>query len=799
MLKNYLLIALRQMARHWSFSAINIAGLALSMSVCLLILTLLHSQGQVDAFHEKADRIVRMTTTIQEDFGTAHVATSSVALGPELARQSPDVEGLLQMRRAGGQLVRSDGLRAGFAGLYAQPSLFEMLDFDLQAGSESSSLEEPFQIVLSPEMARLLFADRDPVGEILEWQNIGSVTVAGVLGEPRGKSHLRPDVLISFSTMKSLVAAGSELDLTSWTSNTQFYNYLLLRDGARPSEVAGLANQLARAHETDTDSAAPVYWAQSLTDINLGADLSNQIGEVMSRQVALVLSLLAAILIATAIFNYVNLTVSRSVRRGREIGIRKVMGAQRKQLLYQLVTESTVTAVVALVLAMGILAWLLPQFNALSAFSSNDLMRVSGISAALMLQFLAFAVLLGIVAGLVPAMRMSRMSPAATLKGIGRPGRQRFGLRKALVVGQFAISMVAIVMTIVIYRQAGFMMRADLGFEEADLVQLELQGLNYGTVRAELLTVPGVSEVAATSEAPSGGSNTWTDIQTEGMSEPIYMQVYSVDERFLEQYRIPLIAGQNLVSPRDEAPSGSIILTESAAARLGFPTPQEAVGESVLFDTYSRKTMASVAGVVSDFYTNGLEDGPASAVLHMRPAVWRYASIRLDRNHATSTLAGIESVWQRLAPGSSMRYKFFDDQVREGLSSLVDGTRILGLFAFLIVVIAGLGLFGMASYSAETRVKEVGIRKVVGAEAHQLVTLLSRELLTLVAFAVILAVPIAVILTNQYLSLFAEHVAIGALTLISGIAPVVLLAVVTVGSQAFRAAITDPVEVLRAE
>lgn len=798
MLKNYLLIALRQMRRQWTFSVINVAGLALSMSVCLLILTLLNAQRGVDSFHEKSDRIVRMTTSVQDVNRSMRLATSAVNLGPELARQSPEVESLLQMRRSGGHLVREDGLRSSFQGIYATPELFEFFDFDLKAGSEVSALDAPFQVVLSSELAAVLFGDSNPVGRALEWQDVGVVTVSGVLQPPVEYSHLRADAFISFSTMESFVASGSDLLLSSWSQQTQFYNYLLLRPGADRSSIAELANTLAVQHHADTETNPPTYRVQELTSINLGADLSNQIARVMSWEVALVLSILAGILVIAAIFNYVNLTVARSVRRTREIGIRKVLGAERKQLLQQLVTESTVTALVAMLVAMALLAWLVPQFNALSAFSGDDMMQISGISPRLVLQFVAFAIVLGMLAGLLPALRMSRWAPAITLKGVMKSGSQRFGLRKALVVGQFAVSMVAIVMTLVIYRQAAFMMTAELGFDEADLAHLELQGLNYETVRSELMSVPGVALVAATSEPPSGGSRTWTDIRTQDMTEPTYMEVYSVSESFLDQYRIPLVAGQNLRVERDRGDGGAILLTESAALKLGYSPATDAIGESVLFDMTSRDALSPVSGIVADFYTNGLEDGQGAAVLHVRPERWRFASIRLEGDR-THTMSGIEEVWLRLAPGSTMRYKFFDDQVREGLSSMSDGVRILGLFAFLIMAIAGLGLFGMASYAAETRVREVGIRKVVGAEVGHLVSLLSRELLILVGLALVLAVPLAAVLSGQYLSLFAEHVTMGPWTLLLGVAPVLALALVTVGSQALRASLRDPVEVLRAE
>lgn len=799
MFRNYLVIAFRQMRRFWSFSLVNVLGLALSMAVCMLILSLLHDQGKVDAFHERADHIVRVTSRVRSSTGTYRMATSASALGPELARLSPDVEQLLQMRRSGGQLTRENGMRASFRGLYAQPTFFDFFDFELMEGDSRSALDEPFEVVLSQEFARMLFGDANPVGEVLLWENVGDVIVSGVLAPYPGKTHARSDILLSFASMESLAAAGHDIQFDDWTHNSQFYNYFLLRDGARVADLEKLAEELARQHHRDPESLPPEYRVQALTDINLGADLSNQIASVLSSQVAIVLSILAAILVLTAVFNYVNLTVSRSVRRAREIGIRKVMGAHRRQLAYQLVTEAVVTSLIALLAAAPLLAWMLPRFNSLSAVSDpSGVMQVNGVDSGLALQFVVFAVLLGVVAGLIPAWKMSSLAPTSTLKGLRVGGGRGHALRKTMVVGQFAISMIAIVFTVVIFRQAAFMSAADLGFDESELLHIDMQGLKYDVVRSELMRIPGVSMVAATSAAPSGGSNTWTDIRTEDMEEPIMMQTFSIDEGFLDQYRIRVLAGRNLV-PGTADETEAILISEAAAEKLRLGSPDEAIGTQLIYDTYSFDRPVTVAGVVSNFYSNGVEDGLAPVTLKMRPDDYRFAAVRLDGAVTSEVLGRIQEVWDRLAPGTPMRYQFFADQVRETFAGMTDALRILGLFAFLIVTIASLGLLGMASYSAETRVREVGIRKVVGAEVRTLVALLSREYLVLIGLATLIAVPVAFLLTSKYLALFAEHVAIGPVTILAGLAPVIILALVTVGSQTLRAALANPAEVLRAE
>jgi putative ABC transport system permease protein len=799
MFKSYLSVALRQMRRYWSFSLINVMGLALSMTVCLLILSLLHDQQTVDSFHTKGDRIARVTSQVWNATGTYVMATSSSAMGMELARQSPDVEGLLQMRRSGGQFIREDGLRSGFSGLYAQPAFFDFFDFQLRAGDAASALDDPFEVVLSSELAHLLFGEIDPTGQVLSWQDVGELTVTGVMAPAPGKTHIRTDALLSFSTMESLRAGGADIPLGDWTKNSQFYNYVLVKEGGSRRAIEEVANTLGRQYHRNTETKPAEYTVQALADINLGADLSNQIASVMSQNIAIVLSILAAVLILTAVFNYVSLTVARSIRRAREIGIRKVMGAHRRQIGTQLVVEAVMTSTIALLIAGPLLGWLLPQFNGLTAVSEeSNIMQVGGVDAALVFQFVVFALILGLIAGLLPAWRMSSFAPAATLRGLLVGGRNRFGIRKTLVVGQLVVSMVAIAFTVLVYRQTAFMNQADLGFDQQELLHVELQGLDFATVRSEFLGVPGITEVAATSEVPAGGSGTWTDVQVTEEEAPVFIQQYAVDEDFLGQYRITLIAGRNLVAgTADELEA--VLLTESAVSLLRLGEPAEAVGREIYYDIEALDRPVTIVGVVSDFYANGMEDGLAAVTLVLRPARYRYAAVRFDGQASAAVIGRLQEAWSRLAPGAALRYQFYQDQVRESFSAMRDGIRILGLFAFLIVAIATLGLLGMASYSAEVRIKEIGIRKVVGAGLSDLLSLLSKEYLVLVVIASVIAAPAVVVLSMQYLSLFAEHVSIGLFTVLAGVVPVVTLALLTVGSQTVRAAVTDPVEVLKAE
>ncbi|MBO6575591.1 MAG: ABC transporter permease [Rhodothermales bacterium] len=795
MLKNYVTVALRQMRRAWSFSLINVLGLAMSLAVCLVILSLLHDQRGFDTFHPDGDQVYRVTSRVTESFGTFSMATSSGPLGPELVAASDDVEALVQLRRTWGHLQREDGFRVDFAGLYAPPGFFDLFGFPLEGSIPSQALDDPFEVVISRDVAESLFPGQDPIGRTLEWEGMFPVVVGGVMAPPPGKTHLRADVLVSFETLHARAARGSEMALEDWNRNTAYYNYLRLKPGADPAAIAAMANTLSLSHYTG-DGESPTFAMQSLGSINLGRDLSNQIAEVMPRGFAIILSALALVLVLTAVFNYVNLTIARSLRRTRELGIRKVVGARRGQLMQQLVAEAVLTALLALAIAGAALTWLLPQFNNLSAVSADAVMRVESISSGLVLQFVLLAVVLGVLAGLVPAWRMSRVAPALSVKGrLSAPRRGRFGVRKALVVVQFVVSMVAISVTVLLHRQIDFISGSELGFDEATLVNVDLQGLDPDLVRAELLAVPGVEQVSLMSAPPSSGTRTTTDIQTDRMTDPMLLPRYSVDAHFLDQYRVQLLAGREL----REGAQAELLLNEAGVAALDLGPPEQAVGTILTFDEALVQAPATLVGVVTNFYADGVERGYQPVALVSRPALYTTASVRMAAGSVRGAMERLGGAWERLAPGTTLEAAFFDAQIQESYRDMRATGRILGTFVVLIVMIAGLGLLGMVGYAAEVRVREVGIRKVVGATMGQLVGLLSREYLMLVGIALVLAMPVAWIITNRLLEQYAQHVVHTPWGLLLSVSPVIVAALVIVVSQTLRAALTNPVEVLRSE
>ena len=803
MLKNYLVIAFRNLRKHKGFASINILGLAVSMSVCLLVITLVRDQKSYDTFHEKADRIYRVIAEIEEPYGRFSMATSPGPVAPALLAQHPGVEKAVRFSGLGGHATYGDQT-FDLAGLYAEPTFFEIFDFVLAEGDERTALAAPYTLVLTRKTATKFFGEADPMGQVIERDGIGAFTVTGILEDLPHNSHFAFEALASFATVEARQAGGVELNLDNWNIASRFYNYLLLAEGASAADVEVLAADLAARNHTDESKPIPELRLQALTRINLGAELSNQHGHTMPAMDAYILAAFGFILILIAVFNYISLSVSRSLKRAREIGIRKVVGAHRGQIVRQFLSEAVIVALLALVLAVGLLAGLVPGFNNLHGFQEDldmgrvtiDLARDGGLFAL----FVLFAVGVGVVAGLYPAFKMSSYVPTRVLKGLTRvEGFSGLTLRKVLIVGQFSLSIVVVITTLVIYRQFGFLMEADYGFGESQLVNVELQGVDYETLRNELMRLPDVVAVAATSSPPTSGSKTWTDIQAEGMDEPILIQFYSIDEAFLDQYRLKLVAGRDFSEAFSTGEEEPILLTKKALPALGLGTPHEAVGKVVTFDTFPDVQNAIIIGVVDDLYARGYEKGYVPVVLRHLPERYRYAAVRIRPGNIPRTIAQLETTWKQLAPTITLRYGFYDDQLLQRYVFLQDMLKLFGALAGFIIFIACLGLLGMASYTAETRVKEVGIRKVLGADVRSMVVLLSGDYVKLLAVAVVIATPLAWLLNNALLQTFANRVDLGVWVFAVGILPILLLALLTIGSQTIKAGLTNPVETLRHE
>lgn len=799
MLKNYLSIALRNLRKHKGFSLTNILGLAVSMSVCLLIIAFLKDQRSYDQFHAQSEQIYRITSTVQNQYGlTQKVATSPAPLANVLRADYPIMEKVVQFRQAGGMAI-ADEATIPMGGLYAEQAFFEVFDFSLLQGVEQETLTKPFSMVLTPEASQKVFGESDPVGQVLTLEGMGDFTITGILQALPHNTHFAFEFLASFSTLILQEVPGLALD--DWSKAEQNYTYVQLAEGVSKHDLEVVLPVLVEQYGSAQDEQAklPVLQAQALTSINLGESLGNQIGKPMPAEVAWVLGALALIVMLTACFNYVSLSVARSLKRAKEIGVRKVAGAHRPQIIVQFLGESILLALVALGLALVLFVWLVPFFNDLHLMHELDAVISPHLFTdwKLVGWFLLFAAGTGILAGLYPALHLSAFSPIMALKGGGKiKALSHFSLRKSLIVLQFSLSLFFIISTLVVYQQFAQLMEADYGFHTDDILNVELQGVSAETFGQEVARHPGVQGIAAVSSVPAGGSNKALFLKTDAMTEAVKGLYYSVDQQFLGELGLPLLAGRNFSTEFASDEHRAVIINERALTELGLGESQDALGAEILVGEDARLI---IIGVVANFFARGVQSPYEPVLLRYQPEQWKYVMVRYQPGMREDVLAHLTEKWEMVAQSTQLEYTYYEAQLRDRLAFFGDIIRISGLIAGFAIFIACLGLLGMAGYTTETRVKEVGIRKVLGASVSSIVVLLSRSYLGLLAVAIVLTTPLSWLLASQFLQGFEQQVSLSPWIFVVGVGAVFGLVLTTVCSQTAKAALLNPTKTLRAE
>ena len=801
MFKNYLKVALRTLLKHKSFSLINILGLAVGMPVCLLIILIINEQRRIDQFHLNKNRIFRIMTQAK-DKATGRVRDYASAPGPlsqTLQNDYVEVKDAVRLLGFNGAAKFEEKLLE-IDGFYAEASYFDIFSFDLSAGDRKTVLQEPFSAVISQAAGEKFFGNENPLGHVLSF-SFGDVRITGVLKdlEPDQRTHLNADLLISFSTIRALQNQKIAVaDPEDWNHYTVFYHYLLLASGDNaPAVEAAFPKIIKRYHRDD----APYEYAfslQPLTGIALGPELVNQFGQVMEGTVLYIFLVVAFIIMVPAIFNYVSLTVARSLQRAKEVGVRKVVGAQRTQIIGQILCESIVVAMLALIPVIALLDLLMPLFNGFQfveylAVDWRTDWRVYGF-------FIAFSLGAGLLAGLFPAMFLSTMKPAQVLKGLSRiPGFSGLTLRKVFLVIQFALSLFFIVNATLFYRQLKFMLNADYGFDKENVVSVHLQGVPYELFRNELLRHAEIIDVSAASEL-IGRANVipHLPIQSGNVSEPIKAVEFYISENYLESFDFALLVGRSFSNRFATDSTQAVILNETAARRFGFTDRTAAIDQII---TIGENVSMQIVGVVKDFHYRGLANRIEPVVLRYAPAQFAFAMVRVAPGDVTKAMNVIDETWKKLSVNPQpLQYQFLDEYVLGAYNDLRDIILVLGIIAGLAIFIACLGLLGMAIFNAESRIKEIGIRKVFGASAKNIAVLLSQDLVKLLAFAVLLVTPLLFAFINiMFIENMAYRIALGPGIFIPALALVTLFAFMTIGSQTLKAALANPVDSLRYE
>lgn len=802
MLRSVVLTALRNIFRNQTFSIINLIGLSVSMSLGLLIITIIQEAFTFDNYHPNGDRIYRVNTrALRTDGGTEPYASVPFALGQVLKEDYSFVEEVVRFNRR----LRGDAIYGSVnvpvRGLFADPSMFRVFNFPMAKGDPSSALSEPNSLVLTSNAAEKIFGNEDPLGQTLTISGYGEFQVTGVLAPLPGKTHLEFEVLGSTALLPSLEKSGViGPTIDNWNNYYAGYVYFLLKEGHEIGEVQEALKTVADKYyanlELETRDRGYEFYTMALSEITPGLELSNNMGNGMPSMVVIFLGVLAAIIMMMACFNYTNLVIAKSLARAREIGVRKAIGAGRLQVFGQFIGESVVFALLALGVSYILFLFLKPAF--LQLHLAQEFQTDLPENFTLYFSFIAFAAGIGILAGLLPAGYLSAFKPVNVLKDGGSKVVSRQALRKSLIVAQFTLSIGFIIIVLVIFNQVNFMLGKDYGFNEKDILNVRLQGVPFEKLANEVRGLPGVVQVGGVSHQLGTWADRSSDYKKALESEAFVMRDFVVDENYINNLGLAFVAGGNFDASSGTSNKGKVILNEMALERFDFADPVSAVGQAIVTDD---TVLLEVIGVVRNFHFRPMNYEIGPLALRYDYEELGFLSVRILPDRKAELMAAIEVIWKKIDPvhafDARMMYEEIDGAYTE--SGLVDIVKIVGYISFLAVTIACLGMLGMAMFATQTRLKEIGVRKVMGAGSWDVVFLLSRGFLLLITIAGCIGTPLGYFLGSTLLNNYAYKAPISLIILFSGLVIMTLLGALTIGSQTMTAARRNPVVSLRYE
>lgn len=799
MWKNYFKVAFRNLLRYKIFSFINIFGLGVSMALSLIVITLVLDQYKYDRHNTRKERIFRVNTLSEKYKPTA---TTTMALREVLLQDVAGVEKVARIKRGFGNMSMMDfkqDVNIPITGYFADPEILDVFELELEAGNPETALSEPYSVVLTRETADKLFKIPDPLGETIKVGEQGEFKVTGILKEkPDQKSHVMFEGLASFSSVSSLATTDSvsKSVLESWNHIHEGYMYILLEDGYSPIEIQQNLKSIAKVHYAETDPEKHDFALQGLTEIAMGPDINNPIGPFLPRIFVIFLGGLAVIIMLTSCFNYTNLSIARSLTRAKEIGIRKVTGAKRSQIFSQFISEAILTSIIALAFSWVIVVLAKPFLMNLRLVQL--LHWDFSTSLEVYPYLIGFALIVGLMAGFFPAVILSSFQPVKVLKDFGGMKLfSRFGLRKALLVVQFAISLIFIVSAILVYDQTDLFLNKDRGFKVQDKVLVKLNNSSPDQLKAELISYSNVESVSAISHIPGAGITMGDEFKATPEAEKYEMDYFHVDEDYLANMGLGLIAGKNFNPQNPESNKTKILINELAVGKFGFESPSEAIGQALYRG--NDPTLYEIIGVLPNYIHRHLLVQDAPMALLYNPEEFSQLQVKYTGSDE-ALIATLNTAWNKINPELKIDYDFFEVEMNE-MYNVFFGIlgKVVGLVAFLAITISCLGLLGMATYAAEVKTKEVAIRKTLGATVSGIAWQLSLGFIKLVGIAIILGLPAAWFVNNLWLQNLAYRVNIGADTLGLALLFIFVLTVLTVGSQSLKAAFLNPSSNLRNE
>lgn len=806
MYKNYLKIGWRNLLNKKGYSLINIFGLALGIACCIIIFMYVSYERSFDNYHTKGDRIYRVIHGWKDDKNSNGNSTESywvwgnAPIAQALHDNFPEIDKVVQFSGRSDLLLTNGENTFQEEGVFFMDStVFDVFSWKLLKGDPKTALAAPFSIVLTESTAKKYFGNEDPLGKMLKGSesagrsNAGDYLVTGVMEDVPANSHFRFQALLSLSTFRK---ASPDI-FTEW-GYVDFYTYFLVKDHFDRANFEAKIPDFLKRQTKDPENKYHIV-IESLKEMYLGTVCQRQPGETGSIANLYIFSIIGLFVLVIAIINFMNLSTARSMERSKEVGIRKAIGAERGSLISQFLSESFIIVFISMMVALLIVTAGIPVMK---DFTGRSIEVQNFVTLQNMALLVVLTLLIAVIAGSYPSFVLSSFNAVTVLKGMGKSSKVGVSLRKGLVIFQFSLSIALLAGTMIVVFQMNHILTKDLGFDKEQMLILDY---NYDeqvnrkreSLKTEMESIPNVSSVAFSRSVPgSYFPNAYTEIiSADGAMKGMAQPIFQVGIDFVNHYDLKLVAGRSYSREYPSDTIGGLVINEATARQYGYANPAEIVGKK--YKQWGRE--GEIIGVVKDFNFISLHRNIEPLTLPLEPFACRYMSLKVKSEDIPSTIEQVRNLWKKLAPHRPFLYSFLNEDFNKQYQKDFNFKSLFSVFSSLAIFIACLGLLGLATYTTEIRTKEIGIRKVLGANVYSIVTLLSKDFLILVVIAMVLATPVAWYGMDKWLEGFAYHVEIHVWIFILAGLFAMAIATVIIGFQTIKTAIANPVNSLRSE
>ncbi|HKI79053.1 MAG TPA: ABC transporter permease [Ignavibacteriaceae bacterium] len=798
MLKNYIKIAFRNLSKNKLYSFINITGLSIGIAGSLLIMVYIANQLSYESMHKNADNIVRVSAGFGNGTNTMKLAGAMPGIGPAAVEEIPEVKASVRFRKASNASIKVGDRKFTESNFFfADSNIFKVFTFPFIEGEVNNVLVDPNSIVISSEIAHKYFGDQDAIGKTIIFADKYNFKVTGVIQNVPANTYLKCDFIAPYSKAIQIFNINSP-----WMSWGEDYTYLYLKDNISQDELIKKLNTVLVKHTNDNFAKMLNFYTLPLRDIYLKSDMMGELGPTGNIKSIYIFSSIALLLLIIACLNFINLSTARSLRRSKEVGLRKVLGASRPGLFKQFWGESVIITLISVLISLIFFEFLNPvlfkyfdiNISGINYFDTNFFMILAGI-----------IIFVSLVAGIYPALFLSKYKPVDSLKGIKTPGSSGVNLRKALVVLQFSISIFLLIGTAAIYKQLQFMLNSDPGFDKKDILVVSYPASTegaadkYTVLKNEFMSIPGVKNVSGVYSLPGANNKESQTFRLKGQpkDEGQTMRASGVDYDFIQTLGIDLAAGRNFSKEYRTDAENSIIINKTAVEKLGLKNP---VGTEVYIPGGNGiQRLVKIIGVVKDFHLSSFHILIEPLFLYINPDRYYNIAVKIDPKYSKQIIPSLQESFKKVIPDKSFSYETLNEQYSSMYQSdEKDGTLFL-IFTILSVIVASMGLFGLASFAIEVRMKEIGIRKVLGADMFSISFLLSKDFSKWVLISNLIAFPVAYYAISKWLDDFAYKTEMGIWIYILAAFIALFISVLTISFQSIKAANTNPVKTLRYE